>query len=79
MNLPKFIFAKTRAALEDTGIDYFGPFHVYQGSQRTIQYVCFITCFKTRAVHFEIDENITTDSCLLAIRQITSRRGNQRV
>ena len=59
----------------DIGIDYSGPFPLYQRNQRTRQYVCIFTCFKTRAVHFKVVEDITTDSCLLAIRRFTSRRG----
>ena len=55
-------------------MDYFGPFPVYQRNQRTRQYVWIFTCYKTRAVHFEVVEDLTTDSCLLAIRLITSRR-----
>ena len=74
-NLPEFRFAKTPAAFEDIGMDYFGHFPVYQRNQRTSQYVCIFTCFRTRAVHFEVVEDLTTDSCLLAIRRFTSRRG----
>ena len=74
-NLPDIRFAKTPAAFEDIGLDYFGPFPVYQSNQRTSQYVCIFTCFKTRAVHFEVVEDLTTDSCLLAIKRFTSRRG----
>ena len=69
-NLPEFRFAKTPAAFEDIGIDYFGPFSEYRRNQRTSQYVCIFTCFK-RAVHFEFVEELTTDSCLLAIRRFT--------
>ena len=74
-NLPEFRFAKTPAAFEDIGIDYFGPFPVYQKNQRISQYVCIITCSKTRAVHFEVVEDLTTDSCLLPIRRFASRQG----
>ena len=74
-NLPEFRFAKTLAAFEDIGIDYFGPFLVYQRNQRTSQFLCIFTCFKTRAVHFEVVEDLTTESGLLKIRRFTSRRG----
>ena len=74
-NLPEFRFEKISATFEDIGLDYFGPFPVYQRNQRTSQNVCIFTCFKTRAVHFEVVEDLTTDSCLLAIRRFTSRRG----
>ena len=73
--LPEFKFAKTPAAFADIGMDWFGPFPVYQRNQRTSQFVRIFTCFKTRGVHFEVVEDLTTDSCLLAIIQITSRRG----
>ena len=74
-NLLEFRSAKTPAAFEDIGMDYFEPFPVYQRNQRTSQFVCIFTGFKTRAVHFEVVEDMTTDSCLLAIRRFTSRRG----
>ena len=74
-NLQEFRFAKKPAAFEDVGIDYFALFLVYQGNQRTSQYFCIFICFKTRAVHFEVVEDLTTDSCLLAIRRFMSRRG----
>ena len=73
--LPAFKFARTPAAFEDIGFDYFGSFPVYKKIQRTNQYVCIFTCLKTRAVHFEAVEDLKTDSCLLAIRRITNRRG----
>ena len=57
---PEFRFAKTPAAFEDIGIDYFGPFTVYQRTQRTNQYVFIFICFKTKAVHFEVVEDLTT-------------------
>ena len=59
-NLPEFRFAKT--PFEDIGMDYFGPFPVCQRNQCTSQYVCIFTCFKTRAVHFEVVEDLTTDN-----------------
>ena len=74
-NLPEFRSAKTPAAFEDIGMDYFEPFPVYRRNQRTSQFVCIFTCFKTRAEHFKVVEDMTTDSCLLAIRRFTSRRG----
>ena len=45
-NLPEVRFAKTPAAFEDIGLDYFGHFPVYQRNQRTSQYVCIFTCLK---------------------------------
>ena len=65
VNLPDFKFAKTSAVFEVFGIDCFP---VYQRNQCTNQYVCFFTCFKTRAVDFEVVEDLTTDPCLLVIR-----------
>ena len=74
-NLPEFRFANAPAAFEEIGIDYFRPFPVYQRNLRARQYVCFFACFKTRTVHFEVVEHLTTDSRLLAIRRFTNRRG----
>ena len=72
-NLSEFRFAKTPAAFEDIGMDCFGPFLVFQRNQRTSQYGRIFTCFETRAVlHFEVVEDLTTDSRLLAIRRFTS-------
>ncbi|XP_053691213.1 uncharacterized protein LOC128739741 [Sabethes cyaneus] len=48
------------------GIDYFGPIE----SGKTV-----VTCLTMRAVHLEVAHSLTTDSCILAIRNFIARRG----
>ena len=57
-----------------TGVDYFGPFLVRQGSD-VKRYGCIFTCFTTRAVHIEVANSLTADSFIAALSRFTSRRG----
>ncbi|XP_055590152.1 uncharacterized protein LOC129742295 [Uranotaenia lowii] len=58
-----------------TGIDYLGPIEVTVGRRREKRWVVVFTCFVTRAIHLEVSYNLTTQSCLMAIRRFTCRRG----
>jgi hypothetical protein len=66
------------------GIDYFGPFYVTRGkstrSARTTsttnkRYGCIFTCLRYRAVHFEIANDLSTDSFIHAVFRFVARRG----
>ena len=38
---------------------------------------CLFTCLTTRAVQFEVDRSVDTDSCLIATNNFFARRGKQ--
>ncbi|XP_055633285.1 uncharacterized protein LOC129773665 [Toxorhynchites rutilus septentrionalis] len=57
------------------GIDYFGPMHVVTGRRTEKRWGVLITCLTVRAIHLEVAHSLTTDSCILSIRNFTARRG----
>ena len=61
---------------EATGVDYFGPLYVKQGRALVKRYGCLFTCLKTRAVHIEIAQSLSTNSFILAFNRFINRRGS---
>jgi len=57
------------------GLDYFGPIAVKNCGKLEKRYGVIFTCFSTRAIHLEVAKTLTTESCILAIRRMISRRG----
>ncbi|XP_017468804.1 PREDICTED: uncharacterized protein LOC108360867 [Rhagoletis zephyria] len=57
------------------GLDYMGPFFVTIGRRKEKRWIALFTCLTTRAVHMEVARDLSMDSCLLCIRNFTSRRG----
>ncbi|XP_062705334.1 uncharacterized protein LOC134287482 [Aedes albopictus] len=58
------------------GIDYFGPVLVRVGRNNCKRWIALFTCLTIRAVHLEVVHNLTTESCVMAIRRFVSRRGS---
>ncbi|XP_049307343.1 uncharacterized protein LOC125777139 [Bactrocera dorsalis] len=58
-----------------TGIDYFGPLNVTVGRRKEKRWVALFTCLTTRAIHLEVAADLSTDACILAIRNFINRRG----
>ncbi|XP_075150541.1 uncharacterized protein LOC142224646 [Haematobia irritans] len=58
-----------------TGLDYFGPVTVAIGRRQEKRWVALFTCLTVRAVHLEVAHDLSTDACILAIRNFISRRG----
>ncbi|KAF2883762.1 hypothetical protein ILUMI_22407 [Ignelater luminosus] len=62
-----------------TGMDFFGSFSVrHSGLKRAIvtkAYVCPFICFSTKAIHFELCSDLTTDTFLACLKRFVSRRG----
>lgn len=55
------------------GIDFDGPLFVKTGDKlKNKVYVMFISCAIVRAVHLEMVLNISTESCLVALRRFIS-------
>ena len=72
--LPRARLALYSAPFTYTGIDFFGPIMVTVGRHREKRYGCLFTCMTIRAVHLEIVHSLTTDSCILAIRNFMAHR-----
>ncbi|XP_062541184.1 uncharacterized protein LOC134209208 [Armigeres subalbatus] len=57
------------------GVDYFGPLLISIGRRTEKRWGVLATCLTTRAIHLQIAHTLTTDSCIMAIRNIMARRG----
>jgi len=57
-----------------TGVDYAGPFTTKRNAERDKRYVAVFTCAATRAVHFEIAENLSAEAFLRVLQRFVSRR-----
>lgn len=73
--LPQCRLEPYNAPFSHTGIDFFGPFEIKIGRRREKRYGVLFTCMTVRAVHLELAANLTTDSTILALRRMISRRG----
>ncbi|XP_062704451.1 uncharacterized protein LOC134286794 [Aedes albopictus] len=58
------------------GVDYLGPLEVTVGRRKEKRYVVVFTCLVVRAVHLEIAYDLSSDSCVMAIRRFVRRRGS---
>ncbi|XP_058456399.1 uncharacterized protein LOC131433814 [Malaya genurostris] len=74
-NLPAARLAVYARPFSFIGIDYFGPQQVVLGRRVEKRWGVLITCLTVRAIHIEIAHSLTTDSCIMAIRNFMSRRG----
>jgi hypothetical protein len=58
-----------------TGMDDLGPITVKRGRTNIKRYGVLFTCMASRAVHLEVACDLSTDSCICAIRRFVARRG----
>ncbi|XP_065356291.1 uncharacterized protein LOC135950688 [Calliphora vicina] len=58
-----------------TVLDYFGPLIVTVGRRHEKRWVALFTCLTIRAIHLEVAFDLSTDACILAIRNFINRRG----
>ncbi|XP_053969225.1 uncharacterized protein LOC128870597 [Anastrepha ludens] len=57
------------------GIDYFGPILVTENRKAKKRWGVLLTCLTIRAIHIEIAHSLSTDSCLMCLRNFIARRG----
>lgn len=60
-------------AFEITGVDFAGPVYVKPDNKKA--YIALFTRAVTRAVHFKLVSDLTTDAFLLAFKRFIARRG----
>lgn len=58
-----------------TGFDYFGPFSISVGRRHEKRWVALFTCLTTRAIHLELAADLSTDACLICLRNFINLRG----
>ena len=62
-----------------TGIDFTGALYVQLNGVESKVYICLFTCATTRGVHLEIVTDFTTDTFLLDLRRLASRKSLPRI
>ncbi|XP_062706189.1 uncharacterized protein LOC134287695 [Aedes albopictus] len=60
------------------GVDFFGPYEIVIGRRTEKRWGMLATCLTTRAIHIEVAHSLSTDSCVMALRNFISRRGKPR-
>ena len=78
-DLPQARLAAFSRPFTYTGVDYFGPILVSVGRHSEKRWGVLATCLTTRAIHLQVAHSLTTDSCVMAIRNIMARRGTPAV
>jgi transposase InsO family protein len=74
-DLPKVRMESNIRPFTNTGLDYFGPVTVKIGRRVEKRWGVVFTCLTTRAVHLELAASLSTDSAIMAIMRMSSRRG----
>ncbi|XP_055923565.1 uncharacterized protein LOC129953999 [Eupeodes corollae] len=75
LNLPPHRLTPYVRLFTYTGLDYFGPLQVSVGRRREKRWVALFTCLTIRAIHLEIAADLSTDACILCLRNFINRRG----
>ncbi|XP_076649883.1 uncharacterized protein LOC143357353 [Halictus rubicundus] len=80
-NLAKKRIIQTRQ-FESVGIDYCEAFLIkkkkFRNKTKVKCYVAVFVCFATKAIHSELATDLTTESCLRALKQFIARRRKPR-
>ncbi|KXJ68609.1 hypothetical protein RP20_CCG002493 [Aedes albopictus] len=61
------------------GVDYFGPILVTANRKTEKRWVLIATCLTIRAIHLQVAHTLSTDSCIMALRNVFGRRGTPAV
>jgi hypothetical protein len=62
-------------AFTNTGIDFAGPFFIRDGQAESKSYICLLICMASKAIHMELASDLSSCSCLAAIKRFVARRG----
>lgn len=73
--LPKQRLTPFIRAFTYVGVDYFGPLLVKVGKSHAKRWVALFTCLTVRAIHLEVVHNLSSESCVMAVRRFIARRG----
>lgn len=63
-------------------VDCCGPFNVQQGSRKTAPIKCYLSvfvCLIVKAVHVEMDADLTTEAFMAALRRFVARRASHKL
>lgn len=74
-DLPSARLAALIRPFSYTGTDCFDPIEVKVGRKVEKRWCMIFTCLTVRAIHIQLVNSLTTDSCILAIRCFIARRG----
>ncbi|XP_065093953.1 uncharacterized protein LOC135714509 [Ochlerotatus camptorhynchus] len=74
-DLPQSRLAAFSRPFTYMGVDYFGPILVSVGRRSEKRWGVLATCLTTRAIHLQLAHTLTTDTCVMAIRNVMARRG----
>lgn len=77
-NLPAFRINQVKP-FSSSAVDYAGPFDISLGRGKGLRtfkaYICVFVCTVTKAVHFELVSELTSEAYLAALRRFIARRG----
>jgi hypothetical protein len=73
--LPKCRLDHGQKPFTHTGMDFFGPLEVSIFRRKVKRYVMIFACMVTRAVYLELACSLSTDSCILNLRNFLNRHG----
>lgn len=73
-DLPEARMAHHQRPFTHCGVDLFGPMEITVGRRREKRYGVLFTCLTIRAIHIEMVHNLTSDSFIMALRRMASRR-----
>ena len=64
-------------AFSDIGLDFTGPVYLKSDGGESMRkaHICVFTCTHSRAVHFELTNDMTTEEFLNALKRFINRRG----
>jgi Integrase zinc binding domain len=73
--IPAERFASHEKPFTNTGVAFFRPIYVNVGRRTEKRYGVLFTCLTIRAIHLDVSHDLSTNSCVMAIRRMVARRG----